>query len=686
MLRFICVCMAFLIGFTNICAQSNSILTTTKIAQYLPKETVFFGVASGERVLNKLGYKELVARFQSYYDMAANEIKAETGYNFLDPEVLQSLGLNVKQEVGFAFLDAQTEAFAFFCSISNQESIINLINYIGKDKGFQVNTETLGDATILFSENDPNTYFIFRGGYFFLLAGGSYRFSENNAGRTIVNNFAQLQLPQSLASDLTYIQSIQELRFGSDASGYVNISGILGSYLAEAERQSSEPYRSYLRDQIEYRKTEGATPEELAELESQAVADEQWYNDYRQREVQTARQVVQWFGSIKGIVMGGEVLERSIQMKCHVELEPNSWLARLFESCQGAGLFLQALNDKPHLMAYGKMVPSVIFDILSKIGGQDIQMLEQALKQEMQIDLNQDILAQIPGEMGFAFSGPVDWSNISGPPMSIDFFTAIRLTDGEKVRDLLNRLLSHPDIAPIIQRDEAGSVMIPIPEWKTVYLTIQNNNLICSSDQKFASRLSQGMGPSFVSQYPHPELQALLNAQNNAFCGVIDLGFFAGLGLSSSNYYSMAYVRNPDEFSTDEQKQIVAELNEISRQLDEIHKRQRQESMAMTLTLIEKVGITAMTMQSSPNRLRIQGGHFVSSNVPTWIGNFIEQFIKIDECDNRHYQEREPLETKRWQLEDKLYQQPEMVEGPIEEGTVIEEGTEEDGSEESKEE
>ncbi len=681
MLRFmLCAWIALFIGLPSISAQSNSNLTSSKIAQYLPKETIFFALGSGERLLTKLGYKELVSRFQSYYDMAANEIKSETGYNFLDPEVLLSLGLNIKQEVGFAFLNIELEAFTFFCSVSNKEALVNLINYVARDKGFPVITETLGDATIMYSETDQNTFFIFRGGYFFVLAGGSYRFSENNAGRTLVNNFAQLQLPQSLASDLSYLQSIQELRYGADASGYLNISGVLGSYLAETERQAAEPYRSYLRDQIESQRTEGSTPEELAELETQAEADEQWYKEYRQKDLETAKQIVQWFGSVKGIVIGGEIGARSIQVKCHIETEPNSWLARLFQSCQGSGLFLQALKDKPHLMAYGKIVPSVIFDLLTQIGGPDIQMMEEAMKQELQIDLKQDILAQLPGEVGFAFSGAMDWSTMSGPPMTLDFFTAIRLANGEKVREMLDRLLSRPDVAPMIQRDAAGNIMIPIPGWKTVYITIQNNNLIVSSDSMFGTRLSQGTGPSFVSQYSHPELQALLNAPNSAFCGVVDLGFFAGLGMASSNYYSTPYVRNAEEFSTDEQKKIVEELNVLSRELEEITRKQHEESNALMFKLVDQIGITGTSMQSSQSRLVLQGGQFVPGNsVPEWLGTLIEQFIKIEEYQRKQYQEREPLETKRWQLEDQLYRNSseETKELPVEEPTTPEDGKEE---------
>lgn len=658
-------------------AQSS--LAQTSVANYLPKETIFLSVASNpEMVLQKLGYSHLIQKYQAYYDMAVNEIMNVTGHNFLDVATLKNIGVDLNKGAGFTFIEPKLETFALFFTLSNRDQVQSTISEIAQKNGGTLNFEAVGNVTFLYPTENADAIFMFRDQYLFVFGGGSYHFQEENKGLNYVKTLAQITVENSLGSDSNYNQAVAGLSFGKDGAAYFNFPALIQSIVDESA--NAEPYVSYLRQEIQYLRESGATEEEIANIERQAAEDEAWYAESRKRDQENMQQLQNIFSSVKGIVFGAELGATSVQVKCHVELAPDSFFSQFLQNFKNPTVFLQCVDKRPNILLNGQIKLASIINLFAELNPSEMNSVKQGLQQEMQIDLEEDIFNAFTGEMGFALTGAISVEGSEPNPMNLDFYAAIQLTNPAKFFEMIKKICSRPELAEAIQMDEMGKITINIPEWKPVYLMVCNNYFTASSDASFAPKMVSGYNNSSINQYKNVELQNLLKTPEVAAVGVLDFSFFAALGMRS--YYDFYEEGYSEEIDSEEYRKIQEELKEIKAQLRESYKKSREEENKALTVIFSHIGDTAAIAKIESSRIVVQGGQFVNlSSLAEFIGAMIDSFMKMEQNREAGYQEREPLETRRWQLEDRLYQ--------LRSGETTEEHaehTEEEMKEEEKEE
>ncbi|MEK7487218.1 MAG: hypothetical protein AABZ60_23045 [Planctomycetota bacterium] len=714
----------YIIFFSFSFAQT-SIFDSLSAAQYLPKETLFLLAANNpESLLNRLGREDLIQKYQSFYAMAVSEMTNTLGHNLFDMNTLRQLGVNPSGSCGMAFIENRPEKIAFFFALNDphkaQETILNFAQKFG----IQFEVKALGNA-ILLNPGDilrKKFFYILRGNYLFFLGLGSYTYAYAEDGSSkertdeeetviiqeIAKEFAQVTYQDSLAQDPTYQKMSKKLSFGQDAGFYVNMVRITEMVLKDAGYVYTENLRYYeeeiqaIRSELENSKEPPEyLLEELKRNEQILEQKKQWFEESKKRAEQEFQTVRNILGGLEGIIASGTLTSNSLQVRGAVAFTKENHLLSSLRNTSTTSLFLETLQNQPLVLLQGSLEPAPVIDFLNEVffktRGIPLDEIKNVFKREFQIDLDQELFPLFTGEAGIAVTtlSQEGFHDIEKMSQNLNISAMIQLTNGSKAQDILNRILAHPQISRMLQKNNWNGGTFPTP-WKPIHFAIIKENLVISTETPFFEQLQQGVKNSFVSRIQNKDLQMWLQSPNTAIKEMIDFRLIASflIGIASDHAmrastairaesamsesstpvpYSEEYLRKQQEIVEVEQKikDLEMKISELQDQSSALSDARNEAETKTIFQIFEKFGITAISAKVGPNEIIIEGGHFLEENdLKTLVSQTIETALSVKTQNQEYHQKSEILWiqiNKNQQQSNDLWQQKSQLEEELRE-------------------
>lgn len=718
----LCLVAGFITSFSW---AQQPLLQKLSATNYLPKET-FFLIAGDQplELLNRLGRESLIQKHQEFYNMMVTELTQAFGQNFLDPAILNSMGADLMGPVGFAFIEMRPENFATFFSVNDMAKMQETILTLADRMGTPVQIEQLAGATLIdLVENRGNKiFFILRGNYLFIFgAGAAYshpdpvkrEMSDEDYAKeqlAIAREFAQIAPENSLASHPRYQKASQSLHFGKDGAMYVDIASIIETTLKNEESYAVSSSETYYKQRIleleEAIKNEPENEEsyrqEIGYLEESLRQEKEWIESSKQRRKEEAEIIKSIFGGLHSLMVGAEFSVSSLQVKAFVDIEDQSFLKNIFKNGNGHSLFLNTLKDQPLFLVAGTAKIDTLIEAVNNIflkramGMGGLDQMKEAFKQELGVDLDQELIPLFTGGGGFAVTGKIGMENAEDAFKSIDVAGLLELSDGVKAQEILGRIFSHPELAQFVQKEEGTQTyLIPVPYWKNIYVGVIQNSFVVTSDVEFCGRLSRGESDSFLNRIENAELKSLLQTPNPAALEIIDLATIISVFVqaSTSNFeiakpsteFAEAHSSSPEEevpysdaynakkaeieVAKAEIEKINKNIEEFSEESNKLYQERSESESKMVLQVCSLFDLIPFVMSVESDGIYLHSGLFIKegtladsiSNIVDWSVEIAQKSDDVSnrlnavwETQNQFYTEQSELYNKIAQFEQEL--------------------------------
>jgi hypothetical protein len=139
--------------------------------QLLPDTTVAVVQWAGLRaLLGVVDIDAIIGKYRSYYDQAVQGVVAVAGHNLLDPGQWREIGVDAEGPMGAAVLDARSETYAGYFTISDREKFRAFLDRVGGSRRMQPVLEDRG--LVLKVDADDSSALVLRDGFGFYVVTG----------------------------------------------------------------------------------------------------------------------------------------------------------------------------------------------------------------------------------------------------------------------------------------------------------------------------------------------------------------------------------------------------------------------------------------------------------------------------------------------------------------------------------
>lgn len=636
-----------LLGF----AASTPILTGVVALESLPKDALF--VVAAESVLglsDRLGRPQLLEQIKDIYAKAATEVSLHMGFDALDPKQLPELGVDGTKPFGFAWLDVEKESFTVFFTLLDGTKLLAKLDAIGQKEGVVFTKEKVGDATIAYVPKDSEVCIVLRGTTGFVVVSDE----GDEAGLAEARRIAGVAPADSIAKDPGFLAALGKLGFGKDAAAYVNVPALLALAEKEMTGQGGRATQ-FQRDEIARLKAAGGDPETIASLEASLKAEEEWAVR-RQKEAAAEMALLRSvLGKPAGIALGLEVGARALHLKGYIPTDAAAPLGKLLRNGTATPLLAKTLGEKP-LLAFGATLdPKALVDLVRTFAGEEWEEARKEIREEFQIDYEQDVLALLSGDAAFALTGvmPLEAEQDLEFARGLGGAWVQGVNDAAKAAALLDRIAALPMAAPFFKKDaETGGYEVVVPMWKSVWLAVAGNAMVLTTDKTLVGRVKDGTAGGGLAKVAVPGLAELAERPGAAAWGLMEMrvSLFPFLMLSARLDFDPPTPAdtNPDVPFSKEYQAKKSELDKVTAELAAAKKAKEAFETEVATTLADTLGFTAARFEVVPDGLVMFGGqYFGAESVPaltTAIGKLVAKGVAMDE-----------QSTKRWQLYDTKY-------------------------------
>ena len=467
--------------------------------KHLAPDTPIVIVATDpQSLLNRLGREALTKKFANYYEKGVAEVAQTIGHNILDPKNLPEVGIDPTAPVGFALVKISRPVGVFFFGLSDADKFKTSLYSVAGRVNEKMEPHVVGDSMVICPRNDEEVCFILKGNIAFV------HFADMSDEKALESAMAfaarTADLP-SLGTDEGFMATIKALKYGKDAAVYVSMSGLLKGVLG-VENGWAKDSLDNAKNQLEkYKKEENQT--EVKYWEGRVKDAEEWYEKDIKRQAKQQEMLKALMGGLEGMVMGASLEDRSIKLKSYTELPPDSPWSKIALGVEGISPLVTFLPKTPLYMAHAKVNIEEYLKMLEPIIGAEgisMEQMREMFKVATELDLDQDVLATLSGEIGFAISGDLsrfDDSEKAGF-MALDGYTFLGLADSGKMAALMTSLSANPILSDFLRPAGDGKWQVIVPEWKTVDIALLDKYLVASTDPTFIESMRTGKGTSFL--------------------------------------------------------------------------------------------------------------------------------------------------------------------------------------------
>jgi hypothetical protein len=586
----------------------------------LPADTLFVAaVADPAGALDTFGRARMVERFRAEYDEAAAAVKAATGHDLLDPATWPQIGVDPHGPLGFAWLDLADETFAVFATLTDAAALESFLVRVGAREQDPVTATAVGAARVLRTTQGGHFRLVLRDGQAVLIFSGEGDEVAEAAARTV----AQQGPADSLAASAAFRGALDGLAFGTAGALWLDLRRVFELVTTTLDDRAEV---SWWQMELDRARNEGRA-DDVAYFRSRLDEERETHADrLARRELQRAF-LMDLAASTGSLAVGVELGRREVRLRAVADLPRDSLLGRLIRPGDGVPLLVRALGERPLHLSHARLdldAALALFERFLAADGEDLDEGRRALRAELGLDLDHDIVAAFDGELGVAVTGAipsrsdggtVDWSGLGGALVA-------GVRDEGKARALLERTLGRAELSALATRTPTGGFRVAVPFWRTLHVEIAGGALLVTTDEGFVARARTGAAGAWLSGLGTEGLGALLRDDRAAGTYVADLSLFASWLLAFEGGFGggpmaelVEGLGGPGEVPlSPESRRIADEIAALERSIREQEEATQRQQADATKRLVELFGTTAKTGRVEGDRVATCGGLYVAAD------------------------------------------------------------------------
>ena len=645
---------------------SETALDKVEALKYLPADTLMVVVAANPQgLLDRLGREQLTKKYAQYYEMGVAEVTQVVGQNILDPKNLPEIGVDPTAPAGFALLRMDRPVGVLFAKLSDADKFKTMLYSVAGKVREKLEPHVAGNAMAICPKDDEEICFVIKDGFLF------FHFADLSDEEALAAalSFAALPAEPSIADDEKFKATMGNLKYGKDAAMFINVEAFTKGLAAAMNRSYgwTEDSIKYSNENLAKAKAE-ENAEEIKYWEQRVKEDKEWAEKMKTRKEAEQKMFSMMLNGLGNFAVGAELGERSVKLKAWGELAADSILYKVMKPGEGISVLVKSLKQRPFYLANGSIdVKSYmeIVELMMMSEGVSGKQMRDMFKAATQLDLDKDVLAPLTGEIGFAAYGDIAAAlgNPEDALKAIDGCAVLGVADPAATMVLLDKLAAVPLLTDFVHKKD-GQLEIPVPEWKTVYVSVAGNYLVASTDKEFAGIVAKGGGESFVDKLDNAEMKALMQMEDMSAIGMMDFGIIGymlvGVGMRS---YDEAMAKSAEvggeeiPFSK-AYKAKEKELEELRRQVKTKRDAIEKETNEAIMRMLGRIGTTVSVAKMDESSVVAYGGHYVDDDsVTSLIDHMIEDGLKLEQIDSTKRKEVWSLDDKKWELQRQLDEQ-----------------------------
>jgi hypothetical protein len=628
--------------------------------KYLPAETPMLVVAANPQdLLNRLGRERLTKTFAQYYEMAVAEVTQAVGENVLLPKNLTNVGIDPAGTAGFAMLQFQRPVGVAFWSLTDADKFKTAIYSIAGRLREKMEPHVAGGATVICPRNDEEVCFIIKDKLAFM------HFADMNDEEALAAalKFAgrSPELP-SLDDNENFKNTLKELSFGKDATLYVDTPAMLRSVLGMGNHWADESLKES-ENQLK-RARESGDESELQYLESRVKSDREWAERERKQQAAQKEMFESLLNGTGTMAMGVELAEKSLRFKSYTHVGADSRWATLARTVEGPSPVVEYSPYRPFYLVHLNIDLQgylELIDLMLAPEGMSIAKAGEEFKKFTGLDLREDIIAIFSGDIGFSVFGSLEeimTGELEGLK-AIGGTLVLGLAETDKAASSLEKIFALDMVKPFVKSTGVNSWDIPVPEWRTLSLTITNGYLVATTDPEFVAAFNSKTRRSFVDELDNEELVALLSLKESTGIAAMDFGsfatYFVGMARMSGDWaVSEPAVASEVPYS-EEYKKLKAEQKEIRANAEKRRVEIEAETNKRIVQMLSRIGVTAMVGVKEGDAFYGYGGHYIEDeSVAALVEHLIQDGIALDELQSGKRKDVWEMEDKALDLDRKM--------------------------------
>ena len=604
-------------------AGVTAVAVASSPVQLLPDTTVAVVQWAGLRaLLGVVDIDAIIGKYRSYYDQAVQGVVAVAGHNLLDPGQWREIGVDAEGPMGAAVLDARSETYAGYFTISDREKFRAFLDRVGGSRRMQPVLEDRG--LVLKVDADDSSALVLRDGFGFYVVTGRPAQAPYDFARLL----AMIDPARGLTATPRYQRAVAGGEPGRSLTAYVDLWAFIAAEQAAREARSSDPEPSWPEQELARAIENGAPAEEVSRLRQQADEQrksEQMWAERRQREyVQWQR----WLGPVEPLVFEFTADMRGVTGKIRAKMPETAPMRAILRNAPTPSPLFAALGERATVLLGASVdVAATVshFEELLRASGEDPEKAYAWFRAETKVDFKGEVLPLLVGSGGFAWT--VSDAGLRGEMKGSQgqgFAVAVAVKDGAGAQALLDRValtLAQALGAPLGRDAQSGAHAVAVPESRPVYAAVAGGQVVVTTDagvvRRLATGASGGGGKLDAAVVP------VVTAREVAAQGLVDLVLPAFMLRSSSYDSSSLMLGQPyGQFPGVEPAQIdrvplsraykakYREWEALGGKIAKEEQAQQRRQMQAVVALSECVGVMAGNLREQPDGLELTGGQY----------------------------------------------------------------------------
>lgn len=260
-----------------------------------------------------------------------------------------------------------------------------------------------------------------------------------------------------------------------------------------------------------------------------------------------------------------------------------------------------------------------LIDLLGGLEGEDMAKARDALKEELKMDLDADLIAAANGQVGLVLTLPKpDFTKRDIiDPLQIKGALVLGFKDAATLSATVEKLRAHPMIGAMMRGDAAtGRFQIPVPNM-TIHIALLGDRLVISSDAAIVDQIASPSPTPWTANLKNVALNKMLADQTESLRLTTDMGLmvwgFSAMTLTRSSSKMATAAMAAHGSQTPEEIKLQAELARLGDQRDALYEEQDAKMIEHLLKLSGPLGVLSLEATPTPDAVSIQGGLFMGS-------------------------------------------------------------------------
>ena len=616
----------------------------------VPRGAPFVVVGSPKKILDALGYAGLLEKYGALLGSLGAQMAEVSGKDFFKLSSWAEIGIDLEGSMGIFMPELDSGLLVTFVSLSDGAKFEAFVSEMAKKLEAPVKTEKLGLATLLtVGDRDRNAWLV-HGKSLFAVAS-----LEGNGAAAAAKEIAARKEADSIVA-LAELKPALEGFAKVELAAFVQLKGLLGTVVARAERPAELATGELDQALVEAKKAGDAAA--VARLEA-SIADEKHYAEQvlkrHAAEAELAKALV---NELSTLSLGLDFSADAVLAQIRLPLAAGGMLRGLLKTGSEVQPILRATTNQPLLLVGGQVDPAACLAMLEKVmatDGEDLAEMKGELKQRLGIDLDNDILGALTGEIGFALTGDIaKLLSAEDPRSELGGAFLLGLKSDAGLKAIAKKVASQEGVDKFLKWDEATSALtVSVTGEKTFQVTFADNRLIASTELTTATHLSGGA--TFVSGLANAKLKALLERKDLAAVFAMQQAFAGAWLTGGAKGHAFlpelpATASREAKAKLDELKKLDAEIAPLREAIEQARMKPLSEAFEKVGTLAEAVSLDAMGAQVSI------GVYPKGATLPEVIAALIDTVMQLqrDPEPSQDDERLRDLEDRRWKLESEL--------------------------------